>query len=73
MATKSLFGNMLNQKPISSPQVKAKGFKVEKPAGIKEFAYLGGSNPRGMNKFDPDIASSVWAKALKTRKGGNNV
>jgi hypothetical protein len=74
VATKNIFSMMLNQKPASAPVLKDNGFKVNKPAGTKNFAYLNGTNAKSsISKFDPDLSSSVWsrAKTLKV-KGPKN-
>jgi hypothetical protein len=69
MATKNLFADMLNQKAITTPQVKAKGIKVQKPPGSPEFAYLGQGNSvyrHPMENRGNQLSQSVWAKALST-------
>lgn len=77
MATKSLFGDMINQQPISAPSVKAKGVKVQKSPGTGEFAYLGQGNSlfrHPMENRGNDVSGSVWARMLGTKtKGVKNV
>lgn len=74
MATKNVFAQMLNQKPVSSPEVKAKGVKVSKPIGTPEFAFLGSGRDifkHPMENRGRNVAGSAWAKIAST-KGKKN-
>jgi hypothetical protein len=71
MATKDLFSQMLNQKPVQAPALQGASVKIQKPPGTSEFAYLGNSPYRHpMENRGNDIAGSAWVRMLGNKTKG---